>query len=81
MKVLFHFMYTCTHSGVYVYVHTQVFACAYLWGQNVECMGVINTVFRECFPPEWVEGGRHGVRVWRLYSIYVDILQNHINIC
>ena len=29
----------------------------------VECMGVINTVFRECFPPEWVEGGRHGVRV------------------
>ena len=38
MKVLFHFMYTCTHSGVYVYVHTQVFACAYLWGQNVECI-------------------------------------------
>ena len=23
---------------IYVYVHTQVFACAYLWGQNVECI-------------------------------------------
>ena len=25
----------------------------------IGCMGVINTVFRECFPPEWVEGKRH----------------------
>lgn len=25
----------------------------------IGCMGVINIVFRECFPPEWVEGKRH----------------------